>query len=255
MLASKKLRRSLLAYERKIYARSGLPKLSNWLSGIGKRNSIFIWIPKNAGQNVSAYFEQLCGMQKLKDVRDIEEKFVAQGPYTFGHICLDELLNESFVPKYFEESAFVFAISRNPYTRFASLYSHHLSEKIIPVEASFRDFAKMVGSPNLTPIGLYNGKSLSMCNRQTDWLKNIDVNFLASVENLPEDVESISRKLVGEDAKRKPILRRPYEKNFSSIEEIFDDYIISFVKEFYSQDFKDLGYSTSFADRAEQPVR
>jgi hypothetical protein len=213
----------------------------------GAPNVIFVWIPKNAGQHISLFLQKNFGMLKLKSTDDVRNYFVPRGAYTFGHMDVSRLAAESIIDPAFAESAFVFAVSRNPYTRFASLYRHHRSLRVIPEEATLQDFVRMAGSPRLTPIGLYNGRSLSFCNPQVRWVENLRVDFFGALETIADDMAQIARRI----GRGRPVgaLPGPYDIGSEAILATFDDAVIAFINEFYAEDFAYFGYSPAFEDR------
>jgi hypothetical protein len=156
-------------------------------------DSIFIWIPKNAGTSVYEMLHRN-GLVKLKTPRSVRLSFRNRGRVTFGHIDIASLVELGFVSPAFIENAFKFALARDPYARAVSLY-RYLSATVMRnwhERPNFREFLKLLAERHYDRIGLYNDRGLSQANPQVEWLRDVWPDKIYRTENLQEFVDDIS---------------------------------------------------------------
>lgn len=127
-------------------------------------NSLFIWIPKTAGTSLFSQLEK-DGMQIFLDYRKFENK----GDVTFGHIDVKILLKLGVITKEYWQSCKPFAVVRNPYHRFVSLYHDFLNSGRIFPNISLDNFADILQNVRRKPC-LQNTHHFSQAASQVDWL-------------------------------------------------------------------------------------
>jgi len=133
---------------------------------INERNILFVWIAKNAGTSVYNTLNENVGMKLyLDNYREFDNK----GPVTFGHLSIKHLLRDGTITKDFYQSSKVFAVVRNPYSRFVSLWKDFKRSHRISPRTTLTEFAFACTTMD-REIGLYNVKGYSQCACQVDWL-------------------------------------------------------------------------------------
>lgn len=200
-----------------------------------QNNAVFIWIPKNAGSSLVSALNA----PKLKSLNLVKYRFAQKGIVTFGHMDYAKLVEEKFVSNAFDESAFKFAFSRNPYDRAVSLFFYFKKVKAIPQIESFLTFCRRLKEDGCEPIGLYNLDGLSQCNPQTRWIENIKLEYIGKVETIEADTNHIFDSLG-----LKPPAQVP-RKNITSHKKYIDYYCHeskSIVEDIYREDFIRFGY-------------
>ena len=148
-------------------------------------DSIFIWIPKNAGTSVYQML-QPHGLVKLKTTRAVRLSFRNSGRVTFGHMAIGALVDHGLVRRSFVDGAFKFAVVRDPYERAVSLH-RYLNDHVLAgwhEKPDFRQFLRLLADGFYDRIGLYNARGLSQCNPQVDWLRDTPADTLYRVEDL-----------------------------------------------------------------------
>ncbi|MDA9241445.1 sulfotransferase family protein [Acidimicrobiales bacterium] len=209
----------------------------------GCKNAVFVWVPKTAGTSVERTLEAFGG-RKFKTLEDVRFAFPQAGVVTFGHMDYERLVDDGLVTRRFHESAFRFAVVRDPRDRAISLYEHLRRGNYIPTGTSFRAFAQLLADGAVTDIGLFNARprELTNCNPQAAWILGRDgkplVDHIARFERLDELCEVLSGKLgtVSDIPKLRVGKRRDYSDYFS------DRRVNTLIEEFYSVDFEAFGY-------------
>lgn len=203
------------------------------------KNAVFIWIPKAAGTSVFDMLESH-GAVKAVEVSEIQSKWPKQnGVVTFGHMSYHQLVCQGIVSTDFDQSAFKFAICRNPYDRAVSLFTYLRRHKRVPSEMDFSEFIRSIYTNELPPIGLYNVSGWSQCNPQVEWLRNIAVNKVIKFENLEDGLNEVFP-ILG-------IYRRTIRHlNAATRADTLVNYLscenVKLINEIYSDDFKEFGY-------------
>jgi hypothetical protein len=212
--------------------------LKEYISVIGKPKVLFIWIPKNAGTSFYEAFKGSVNMKMFLKVNQIKKKFTNKGSATFGHINVVELLNQNIIDKAYYDESYAFCISRNPYDRFVSLFHYLKKQDRIPSDYKPIDLITetMKGIP---PVGLYNFKGISQCNRQVDWIEGLNIKKVLRFENLNDDAIKLSNEL-GFKLDIPHVNQSVNRKNF--YEEI-DAKTIELIQEYYKEDFIRFNYS------------
>jgi len=158
---------------------------------------IFIWIPKNAGTSI--YFSlRKKGMIKYKRLLAIKYFFNPRASVTFGHISLDSLLAANLVKEKDICGANFFAVLRDPYDRFNSIYNYYLDKGVFDrynTPPTKTDILGILESGHYPKVGLYHHISLSMFNTQVSWIpKNRKLTYFLQ-DNLEQDANFFFKSL------------------------------------------------------------
>ncbi|MAT51069.1 MAG: hypothetical protein CMK32_07790 [Porticoccaceae bacterium] len=200
------------------------------------RRFLFVWVPKTAGTSIYTAMAKHAGMVKLKTAEEAQE-FDGSGSVTFGHICTRELLWSGFVPEYYWNEAFKFAVARSPYTRAASLYRYLTLHNRFA--GSFVEFLNAVRQTK--PPGLYNVNGLSQSNPQSRWLTDEQGKFVVDRLYRFEQLSALEqdmRNFLGN-----PKFRLSHE-NATRVQHgsIFTGEAVERIRDIYAEDFDRLGY-------------
>lgn len=192
-------------------------------------NHLFTWIPKTAGTSLFKAMQTKYGMKLLLEhnFRDFDN----QGSVSFGHLELGLLLEMQVIKKEYWDSANKFAVVRNPYDRFISLYFDFLRTSRIQPTCTPIQFAKACLHSERRP-GLYNTFGFSQCSAQRKWIR-IGVEIYR-YEQLGELQTKLDISLPHEN-------QGQYSK-FGSFEKHYDHELYQIVTELYYDDLVVLGY-------------
>ena len=201
-------------------------------------NSVFIKIPKNAGTSVYQMLRPH-GLVKLKTVRAVRLWFRNSGRVSFDHMAIGQLIELGIIKRSFVDSAFKFALCRDPYDRAVSLYRYlagytHLNWHVWP---SFTEFLELIAAGHYERIGPYNDRGLSQANPQVEWLRDLSPDKIYRVENIGEFVKDISERWAISPGDM-PHLNR---SRGSTIE--LDRKDRALIEQIYADDFERFGYS------------
>lgn len=152
----------------------------------------FIWIPKCAGASIFRQLRAKCGMKRLRLPLEYMA-FPNSGAVTFSHVHYMSLRHAKIVSPDYDNRAFKFAISRNPYSRVVSLYSYLGSTTPAIAAMSFDEFLDECAFRR-PPIGLYSRQGTSMTNCQADWVIGKDGEPICEIFKL-EDLQPLSERL------------------------------------------------------------
>lgn len=181
-------------------------------------NKLFIHIPKTGG--LSLFSELQKEGMKLYLEPDVH-KFNNTGDACFGHIDVKLLLKCKVISKDYWDNTRTFAVVRNPYHRFVSLYHDFLKSGRIFPETTLRKFATILPTLTRKP-GLYNARDFSQTASQVDWLfPGVEIRrFEDEVKDLPH-------------------LNRSTEGDHMSY---YDSELIQMVNDLYAEDFAIFNY-------------
>lgn len=185
-------------------------------------NTLFIWIPKTAGTSFYSVLKEHLNMQLFTEDY---HRFDNTGNVTFGHACVNSLMNYNIIKPSFMDNAKIMTVIRNPYDRFVSLYNDYKRTGRIPPDFTQWQFANTLRTVTRKP-GLYNSIDFSMCANQTDWL-------IPNSRDLK--LEYLNQFVMGAFGVRLPTL------NCSETNE-FDEECRDIVGELYNKDFCLLDY-------------
>lgn len=202
-------------------------------------NSIFIWIPKNAGTSVHEMLRNW-GLVKLTTTRSVRLCFRNSGRVTFGHMAIQSLVDLGMVSPEFIERAFKFALVRDPYARAVSLYRFLSHVNILQnwhEQPSFRQFLELIARGYYDRIGPYNYKGLSQCNPQITWLRDVWPDKIYRVEDIDQFVADLCERW---DVPRMSIPHLNKSKNRKDVQLTRSEK--SLIEHIYAEDFETFGY-------------
>ncbi len=231
-----RLARSAARIGKQLQDYSGLTRVTEYLRTMDQKNAVFIWIPKTAGTSLFS----LLDAPKLKTMHRVKYRFANQGIVTFGHIDYSRLVKHKYVSKKYDESAFKFAFSRNPYDRAVSLYLYLKRGQRISHDETFLSFTRRLKANEYEKIGLYNINNLSQCNPQVRWIENVQMDFLGKYENLDADFKIVLERLGLPQAS----LPKLNSGNCSPYQNFYCDETRQRVEEAYQEDFQCFGYDS-----------
>jgi hypothetical protein len=203
-------------------------------------DSIFIWIPKNAGTSVYTILHQY-GLIKLNTTRDIRLCFRNSGRVTFGHMAVNSLIELGLVSQEFVDGAFKFAVGRNPYIRAISLY-RYLSGNVLlnwHRQPTFHQFIRLIADGHYDRVGAYNARGISLCSPQVDWLRDNWPDKLYNIENLDEFVADICRRWCIDEMS---VPRLNVSGDNAAVQLSREEKVL--IKKIYAEDFETFGYPT-----------
>lgn len=203
-------------------------------------DSIFIWIPKNAGTSVYTMLRPH-GLVKLTTTRAIRMCFQDSGRVTFGHMSTASLVDLGLISRDFVQRAFKFAFSRDPYARAVSLYGYLLETKVLQnwhQQPTFRDFLEIIADGHYDRIGPYNSLGLSQCSPQVDWLRVTGADKIYRVEDLEGFLADISDRW---GLARGELPHENRSDKAAHVELRREEK--SLIKQIYAEDFDRFGYS------------
>jgi hypothetical protein len=212
--------------------------LNHYLRSIGKKNAVFIWIPKSAGSSVFEILHKN-GCPKLKHIQLVKYSFPQKGLVTFGHMDYKKLVKNGYISEKFNKSSFKFCFSRNPYDRAVSLYFYLKKTNRIDQNWSFLSFCRYLRQHGCEKIGLYNRHGLSQCNPQVKWIEGIHMDYCGKVEHIQKDLLKVL------DALELPA-SKVLHLNITRHQKYRDYYCNEskqIVEEFYEKDFRFFNYN------------
>jgi len=158
-----------------------------------------------------------------------------------------ELVDNGYLNSEFFKKAWKFSFVRNPFDRAVSLFEYLKSQQRLPPETSFSIFCQFLDENNVTPVGLYNHKSLSICNPQSNWTHDnngkCQTDFIGKFETLQDDYDNVCDHLKIPTTllqKQNSSSRQPLSTYYGARE-------IEIVTNFYKNDFIFFNYSTEFS--------
>lgn len=158
-------------------------------------NTIFVHIPKTAGQSIETLFLDQLGLSWSERSALLMGTNAEPGcgPQRLAHLYAREYVEFGHVAASAFADAFRFAVVRNPFDRFASLYVYRAKKW----RASFEELAA-----SLSPGMEDTSEAGRMLAPQTNFVLGRDgamlVDAVLRFENLEEDFRSVSQRLFGE---------------------------------------------------------
>jgi hypothetical protein len=205
----------------------------------GNENVLFVWIPKCAGNSIYSIL-QSAGGQKLLSEAEIQTHFQQRGIVTFGHISIQSLLTAGLLSRAYFESAWKFAVVRNPFDRTISLFEYLRSREEIPPTLPFRLFCEVIAERAYEPIGLYNRTLLNQLNSQHSWLIDehgkLLVDDVFQFENLSVLRTALTERSIGNEGDEFPQLNP--SRRQAKVESYFDARSAQLIRDAYAKDFE-----------------
>lgn len=202
-------------------------------------DSIFIWIPKNAGTSVFSML-QSSGLVKLNTTRSIRLCFRDSGRVTFGHMAIGSLVDLKLVSQSFVDRSFKFALVRNPYDRAVSLYRYLSGIAVLEnwhSQPSFRQFLTILADGHYDRIGPFNWRGLSQANPQSAWLADCPADEIYPIEELGSFAADISKRW-NIPLPELAHLNRSDQRGPVDLDR--EDKLL--IEKIYAEDFKSFGY-------------
>ena len=199
-------------------------------------DAIFIWIPKAAGTTI---YEFLGKPPKFKSATDLLFKNPNKGLITATHLDYAKAVRKGYIDSKFFEKAYKFAFVRNPYERAISLYEYHRKMGFINDKLTFEAFLSWLYYNPPEEIGLKIRYGLSLCNPQSRWLNNIQLDFLGRVENFEADIKKVAADS-GIQINRTGIKNQSERADFWTY---YNQTTIALVNAIYKEDFENFGYT------------
>jgi hypothetical protein len=221
---------------------SGLSRWRARRKSAGMQDSVFIWIPKNAGSSFFELYNRLGEAPKCKTPHLVKYHFAQRGHVTFGHMSYADLVRSGYISSRFDRSAYKFCFSRNPFSRAVSLYFYLHGHN---PEFTFLEFCRSLHKEGAYPIGLYNRRKNSQCNPQVRWIETMDLDFIGQIENISTDIERIMP-AIGLEVDTIRLLNTTTHDPYS---EYYCQESRDIILDFYAQDFRYFGYSRELGTR------
>ena len=224
-----------------------------------KHSTIFVHIPKVAGQSIETMFLNDLGLDwnTRQELLLRKRKPTEKGPFRLAHLKAREYVKLGYLgPQEFDDY-FKFSFVRNPYSRAYSYYKYLGYANII----SFKDFLKLVLTKKVD-----SGHFFFI--PQTDYLYSEDdellVDFVGKFERINEDIQhviqksNLSQKTLPHVNKSKnelnrgisKIIRNPLlltrlktkNKIYRDYREAYDEECKNLVQDLYSSDLNNFQY-------------
>ncbi|TQI71549.1 sulfotransferase family protein [Gramella sp. Hel_I_59] len=215
-----------------------LKRVESFLSNINKQKILFVWIPKNAGTSVFESLNQSLNMKQFLKVSEARNNFYNHGAATFGHIDIVKLKENGIVSLKYYNTSFKFCFSRNPYDRFLSLFHYFQIVERIPLNYNYQDLMNTIVK-GIDPIGLYNFKGLSQCNKQSDWIKGIKIDKVYQFEDIGRAFDDLSN-ITGKNIQ---LIHKNSSSNSKDRRNELNPETVKMIQEFYEADFLQFNYS------------
>jgi hypothetical protein len=201
-------------------------------------DSIFVWIPKNAGSSVHAMLRPH-GLVKLKTLSTISAFFRNAGRVTFGHMTLASLVERKLVKQDFVDGAYRFAVVRDPYARAISLFSY-LSDNAgfsrWRRKPTFGELMELLDAGFYDGVGPFNHRGLSQCNPQVEWLRDARPQSIFRMEEPAQMLRELAERW------DLPALELPHENRSVRTAPNLTLKERGLVERVYRADFEELGY-------------
>lgn len=146
------------------------------------QDTLFIWIPKNAGTSIYKTLQHHIGMRLI--INDFE-KFDNNGNVTFGHIHVPTLVDQELIERDWFDKAYKFAVLRDPYERFVSLWFDCKHSNLISYETTLYEFLEILcrekEGGRLHPS---TRDKFAKCSSQLDWIFHACDSWTGDVNKL-----------------------------------------------------------------------
>lgn len=154
-----------------------------------KHKTIFVHIPKVAGQSIETLFLEDLGLdwERRGELLMRKKKSHEPGPHRLAHLRAKDYVSLGYTDAQTFESFFTFSFVRNPYARVLSLYHYLGYSRIISVEKFIEKvLAKKVKEDHF------------FYQAQYDYLYSDDgkllVDYVGKLEQISEDIEHVLAK-------------------------------------------------------------
>ena len=205
-----------------------------------QHKTIFIHIPKTAGQSIETLFLDNLGLswEQRHHLLLRQNQNPAFGPPRLAHLSLTEYLTCNYISRIKFDSYFKFSLTRNPWDRAVSTYKYITKGK--------RPFWEFI-SKELTNK---NSPLFYFYRPQSDYVKDpygrLQTNFIGKFETINQDISLIKARLSLEgDLKHinvSQIKTTTETQESKAYRNFYDLNTKKMIEEFYAQDIKSFGY-------------
>jgi sulfotransferase famil protein len=167
-----------------------------------KHRTIFVHIPKVAGQSIETLFLEDLGLNwdNRQELLLRKKKSSEPGPHRLAHLKAKDYVGLGYLEASKYEEFFSFSFVRNPYSRVISFYNYLGYAKIISIST----FIKTILSTKVKEDHFF-------FRAQYDYLYSEEgrllVDFVGKLENISEDIEYVLEK-VGLEGKNLPYINK-----------------------------------------------
>jgi hypothetical protein len=197
MSESEKSRWSLSEIHNKIRRRTGYFKRQYIREYPNIKDVVFLWIPKNGGTSMYNALKPF-GMQYLTNEAALRFYFPNKGMVSFGPLNYSYLLNNNRINSGFHQSAFKFAITRNPFDRAVSSFFYFKDKKWIHPKMGFKEFTWHISKIKFEDVGATYNTYEGYLYPQLCYISHneqVCVDYLARLESIHQDIEVIKNHL------------------------------------------------------------
>ena len=154
-----------------------------------KHKTIFVHIPKVAGQSIETLFLDDLGLtwENREELLLRRKKSTEKGPRRLAHLKAKDYVELGYIEATTFSEFFTFSFVRNPYARALSLYNYLGYSKII----SFSDFVEKVLSKKLNEGHFFFQSQYVYLYSEAGELL---VDFVGKLENIEDDIEHVLEK-------------------------------------------------------------
>jgi len=162
---------------------------------IHKYKSIFVHIPKVAGQSIESFFLADHGLNwdKRAPMLMIENENPELGPPRLAHLMASEYCKYQYISEDQFNDYFKFAFVRNPWSRAVSLYKHSKYNLVM----SFKRFVQFELPKLIKEQQWFFGQQYDFVHSDNELM----VDFIGRFENLDEDFMQVTKSLNISNAK------------------------------------------------------
>lgn len=154
-----------------------------------KHKTLFVHIPKVAGQSIETIFLKDLGLswENRGELLLRKKEANEQGPERLAHLTAREYLEYDYIDRQTFDAYFKFSFVRDPYARMISVYNYLGYGKII----SFSSFMDKVVKKELEKKNFFYGPQYDYLYDETG---NLMVDYVGKLESLVEDMQLVLQK-------------------------------------------------------------
>jgi Sulfotransferase family len=201
-----------------------------------KFKTVFIHIPKCAGQSVETVFLSKTGLtwETRSPLLLRYNHDPRLGPERLAHLYAEEYVRLGYISLSDFNSYFKFSIVRNPWERLVSVYKYRFANTGL----SFFEFVRFYFPKE--GMSDYRRHLEPQWKFVCDANKSVIIDKLIRMENLQQEIESLFLKIFNE---RIVLPKINQSLNSTDYRRFYDDRTARFVEEFYKDDIKLFSYT------------